>query len=87
MSGEFIHIVYLGLGSFPGYLAEEQRARLIAKGLVQSGCKVTFIVRGGMARKIRKGEPSGHEVNSRGSRMSSLVVLLTDPLPGCEEKF
>jgi glycosyltransferase involved in cell wall biosynthesis len=45
MSAEPIQIVFLGLDSFPGYLAEAQKSRLIARSLVESGCTVTVINR------------------------------------------
>ena len=40
-----LHVMYLGLNEFPFGLAETQRARLIALGLVETGCTVTVVSR------------------------------------------
>jgi glycosyltransferase involved in cell wall biosynthesis len=40
-----LQVIYLGLNEFPFGLAETQRARLIALGLVENGCEVTVVSR------------------------------------------
>jgi glycosyltransferase involved in cell wall biosynthesis len=79
LAGKEVNVVYLGLDYFPFGLAETQRVRLISKGLIYHGCRVTVLSRWWGGTQWREAELMSAEGFFEGIRYVNASGTLTRP--------